>query len=979
MKNLGRNLGVYVIVFIAVLALSMAVRNLGPSAEYKEVKFSQFANHLQSGDYEKVNITDRQLTGTRSDGDQEVTYSPSALEINWLENNILFPMIEDDKVELESDPPKSEYTILNMLPTILMLLAMGFLFYFMLSQGGNKQAFQFGKNRARLYKNDGKSITFKDVAGLEEEKEELAEIVDFLKNPVKYDKLGARIPKGVLLVGQPGTGKTYISRATAGEAGVPFFTISGSDFVEMFVGVGASRVRDLFSEAKRNAPCIVFIDEIDAVGRRRGAGLGGGNDEREQTLNQLLVEMDGFDGNLGIIILAATNRPDVLDPALLRPGRFDRQVVIGMPDIKGREELFRLYTKNKPLADDVSPEILAKRTPGFSPADIENLINEAALLTARRNGTNIRMDEIEEATTKVMAGPQKKSRVISDNEKRLTAYHEAGHAIVMRALPGSDPVHQITIIPRGMAGGFTMWLPEEDRFFETRGHMINNIKHLLGGRVAEELKLEDISTGASNDLERATGIARQMVTKYGFSKKLGPVSFSSNDEVFLGRDFSTRQNISEEVAAEVDHEIRNILEECYSETRRILRDKDAAFERVAQALLLVETLDGEQFERLYSGEITPEGLQREVEEEMRRVMRMNEREANESARIDEEKMREFEKQLDQMSADDDYSGYQTASRSYQEDQDRDDEGLVYERPLRRKAAEKQKPVKPSKLEKEKKKEQKAEEKREKKAEARKAASEKKAERTSRRETVSKPEKPAKEKPVKKEVFEDEAPEIQAEEPQAELREEFTAAQDKPAEPEVTKTNAKTAKEEAAEKPKDSKRNDFRAADEAAERFAREIADEDEAEYKHSEKSKESDQPQTKYAQQARSSVFAEPIANGRIRPLPINQLSNSPEGGSHVITKDPETAEDDTVSDPAPESKPVTEAVTKADAVSVSAAEADTASEIKTEPAAPAAEAKAADEKPAAAADDDDFEKMLRESIVKHDQMKKDRDTTDND
>lgn len=626
----------------------MLFRNMGTGNDYKEIKFSQFASHLEKGDYEKVSINDRELTGTRSNGDKEIAYAPSALEINWMENNILFPLMEENKVELDSKPPQSEYNLLNLLPTILMVIAMGFLFYFMMSQGGNKQAFQFGKNRARLYKNDGKAITFKDVAGLEEEKVELSEIVDFLKNPVKYDKLGARIPKGVLLVGQPGTGKTYISRATAGEAGVPFFTISGSDFVEMFVGVGASRVRDLFNEAKKNAPCIVFIDEIDAVGRRRGAGLGGGNDEREQTLNQLLVEMDGFDGNLGIIILAATNRPDVLDPALLRPGRFDRQVVIGMPDIKGREELFRLYTKNKPLADDVSPEILAKRTPGFSPADIENLINEAALLTARRNGTKIRMDEIEEATTKVMAGPQKKSRVISDAEKKLTAYHEAGHAIVMRSTPDADPVHQITIIPRGMAGGFTMWLPEEDRFFETRGHMIDTIKHLLGGRVAEELKLEDISTGASNDLERATGIAREMITKYGFSEKLGPVSFSSNDEVFLGRDFSTRQNFSEEVAAEVDHEIRRLLEDCYAETRRILQEHDDAFERVAQALLLVETLDGDQFERLYTGEIDPQGIKDEVDSQNREIESRNKKEAEESRRIEAERKREVEEKMNRL-------------------------------------------------------------------------------------------------------------------------------------------------------------------------------------------------------------------------------------------------------------------------------------------------------------------------------------------
>ena len=628
----------------------MMLRGMAGSADVKEVKFSQFATHLEKGDFETINITDRKLVGEKKDGTKEVTYAPSLLEISWLEEKTINPMLEEHKIELESEPPKSEYTLLNILPTLLMVVAMGFLFYFMMSQGGNKQAFQFGKNRARLYKSDSKSITFKDVAGLEEEKVELSEIVDFLRNPGKYTKLGARIPKGVLLVGSPGTGKTYISRATAGEAGVPFFTISGSDFVEMFVGVGASRVRDLFNEAKKNAPCIVFIDEIDAVGRRRGAGLGGGNDEREQTLNQLLVEMDGFDGNLGIIILAATNRPDVLDPALLRPGRFDRQIVIGMPDIKAREEIFRLYTKNKPLDKDVSPEILAKRTPGFSPADIENLINEAALLTARRNGTKIRMDEIEEATTKVMAGPQKKSRVISDAEKKLTAYHEAGHAIVMRATPGSDPVHQITIIPRGMAGGFTMWLPEEDRFFETRGHMIDNIKHLLGGRVAEELKLDDISTGASNDLERATEIARQMITKYGFSEKLGPVSFSSSDEVFLGRDFSTRQNYSEEVASEVDHEIRTLLTECYAETRKILQDNDAAFERVAQALLLVETLDGEQFERLFTGEADPETIRDETEDEIKEIARKNRKEAEESKRIEEEEKRLMREELQKLNA-----------------------------------------------------------------------------------------------------------------------------------------------------------------------------------------------------------------------------------------------------------------------------------------------------------------------------------------
>lgn len=652
MKKFGKNFGIYVIIFALVLGTAYFYRGLDNSSKTKEIKFSTFSQHLSGGDYEKLNITDRKLTGTKDNGDKEVAYAPSVVEISWLEDTYVYPMLKDGKIKMESDPPESDFNLLSMLPTIIMIVALIFLFYFMMSQGGNNKAFQFGKNRARLYKDNGRSITFKDVAGLDEEKEELQEIVDFLKNPAKYTKLGARIPKGVLLVGNPGTGKTYISKATAGEAGVPFFTISGSDFVEMFVGVGASRVRELFEQAKKNAPCIIFIDEIDAVGRKRGAGLGGGNDEREQTLNQLLVEMDGFDGNTGIIILAATNRPDVLDPALLRPGRFDRQIVIGMPDVKAREEIFKIHTKNKPLADDVSPEILAKRTPGFSPADIENLVNEAALLTARRNGTKIRMDEIEEATTKVMAGPQKKSRVISEKEKRLTAYHEAGHAIVMRSIPGSDPVHQITIIPRGMAGGFTMSLPEEDKFFETRGNMLNNIRHLLGGRVAEELKLDDISTGASNDLERATAIARAMITKYGFSTKLGPVSFSSNDEVFLGKDFSTRQNYSEEIASEIDTEIRHILEECYADTKKILTEHDDSFERVAQALLLVETLDGEQFEALYNGDITPEELQDKVNREQKEIQERNAKEAAESKRLEEEerakaeaRMRELEQAM----------------------------------------------------------------------------------------------------------------------------------------------------------------------------------------------------------------------------------------------------------------------------------------------------------------------------------------------
>lgn len=648
MKRFIKNFAIYLVIFAVVLGVAFFYKGADGAKKTAEVKFSTFATHLEKGKYKTINITDRKMTATLKNGNKEYAYAPSVVEISWLENSYVFPQVKSGKLKLSSDPPQSSVNFFSLLPTIIMVVALGFLFYFMMSQGGNNKAFQFGKNRAKLYKENGKNIRFADVAGLKEEKEELEEIVDFLRNPSKYSNLGARIPKGVLLVGNPGTGKTYISRATAGEAGVPFFTISGSDFVEMFVGVGASRVRDLFDQAKKNAPCIIFIDEIDAVGRKRGAGLGGGNDEREQTLNQLLVEMDGFDGNSGIIILAATNRPDVLDPALLRPGRFDRQIVIGMPDVKAREEIFKVHTKNKPLADDVTIEILARRTPGFSPADIENLVNEAALLTARRNGTKIRMDEIEEATTKVMAGPAKKSRVISEAERKLTAYHEAGHAIVMKAIPNSDPVHQITIIPRGMAGGFTMSLPEDEKFFMTKGDMVNMIKHLLGGRVAEELKLDDISTGASNDLERATAIARQMITKYGFSSKLGPVSFSSSDEVFLGKDFSTRQNYSEETASEIDAEIKHILESCYEATTNILKENDEAFERVAQALLLIETLDGEQFNDLYEGKITPEELAENVKARDEEIAELNKAEAKESERLEEERRQEAEERLKEL-------------------------------------------------------------------------------------------------------------------------------------------------------------------------------------------------------------------------------------------------------------------------------------------------------------------------------------------
>jgi cell division protease FtsH len=464
------------------------------------------------------------------------------------------------------------------------------------SQGGGNKVMSFGKSRAKVIKEDNsKRITFADVAGLKEEKEELYEVVDFLKNPKKYLELGARIPKGILLIGPPGTGKTYLSRAIAGEAGVPFFSISGSDFVEMFVGVGASRVRDLFENAKKNAPCIIFIDEIDAVGRKRGAGLGGGHDEREQTLNQLLVEMDGFSENEGIILMAATNRPDILDPALLRPGRFDREITVGRPDVKEREAIIRVHSKNKPIADDVDFRTLAKATPGFTPADIENLLNEAAILTARKNERKIRMKTIEEATTKVIAGVEKKSRVISEKERRLTAYHEAGHAILATIIPEMDPVQQITIIPHGRAGGFTMQLPQEDRNYMTKKHMENELIVLLGGRVAEKLILHDISTGAQNDLSRVGDIARAMVTKYAMSDNLGSMSYGSDEEVFLGRDMTTRRNFSEQVAADIDREVRRLVDDAYDEALRLISENLDKLHEVANALLEFETINAEEF------------------------------------------------------------------------------------------------------------------------------------------------------------------------------------------------------------------------------------------------------------------------------------------------------------------------------------------------------------------------------------------------
>ena len=500
----------------------------------------------------------------------------------------------------------------SMLPTLLLLLAMVGIWFFMIRRinngmGESGKQMSFGKAKIKQMSDEKRKTTFADVAGADEEKEELREIVEFLKNPKKYNELGARIPKGILLVGPPGTGKTLLARAVAGEAGVPFFSISGSDFVEMFVGVGASRVRDLFEQAKKNSPCIIFIDEIDAVGRQRGAGLGGGHDEREQTLNQLLVEMDGFGANEGVIMIAATNRPDILDPALMRPGRFDRQVMVGYPDIKGREEILKVHAKGKPLAPDVVLKTIAQSTAGFTGADLENLLNEAALLSARKDLKAITMEEIEEATIKVVVGTEKKSKVITDKEKKLTAYHEAGHAIVTYYCPTQDPVHQISIIPRGMAGGYTMSLPLEDKSYRRKGEMLEDIQVLLGGRVAEALVLGDISTGASSDIERATKTIYSMVTKYGMSEKLGPINYSGeSNEIFLGRDMGHVKNYSEQTAAEIDSEVHKTITDCYTVAEEILKAHMEQLHNVAQCLFLREKIDGEKFVNVMENGFTPE-------------------------------------------------------------------------------------------------------------------------------------------------------------------------------------------------------------------------------------------------------------------------------------------------------------------------------------------------------------------------------------
>jgi len=590
---------------LLLIIIIFVVGMLGKDVEQvTQIDVTELIIRLDNNEIESITIVGDTLRGRFRDGNQFSVLLPEHMKNNFYQD-YLKEKVDSNQIILSAEHEPSQPWFISALPTIFMvLIVLAFWFVFMQqSQGGGSRVMSFGKSRAKMHKEDeANKVTFDDVAGLEEEKEELKEIVDFLKNPRKYIEIGARIPKGVLLVGPPGTGKTYLSKAVAGEAGVPFFSISGSDFVEMFVGVGASRVRDLFEQAKKNAPCIVFIDEIDAVGRRRGAGLGGGHDEREQTLNQLLVEMDGFGTNEGIIIMAATNRPDILDPAILRPGRFDRRIYVGLPDVKAREEILKIHTRNKPLADDVDLKVVAKRTPGFSPADLENLTNEAALLAARNNLKEITMEIINEASIKVVAGPEKKSRVISEEEKKLTAYHEAGHAVTSRLLPNADPVHMVTIIPRGMAGGFTAYLPEEDRYFMTKSKMEDELVSLLGGRAAEALVLGDISTGAQNDIERATKLARKMITQYGMSSNLGPMTYGTDeDEVFVGRDFGRTRNYSEEVAAAIDREMRSLIDKAYNKAEELLKENINKLHRVAEALLEKETLDSKEFEEVFQG------------------------------------------------------------------------------------------------------------------------------------------------------------------------------------------------------------------------------------------------------------------------------------------------------------------------------------------------------------------------------------------
>ncbi len=596
MNNFLRNVGFYLLIIL--VAISLIDYFSTKQTKQNEIEYTNFLQQLDAGEISKVVLVQNNIRGTLQDGTQFTTVTP-----DYPNNDpTLYQHLKDKNVEIAAENPPEPPWWSTMISTIIPIALLIGAWYFIMqqTQGGGGRVMSFGKSRARMSGADKIKVNFKDVAGADEAKQELEEVVEFLKHPKKYNDLGARIPKGVLLFGPPGTGKTLLARAVAGEAGVPFFSISGSDFVEMFVGVGASRVRDLFTQAKKNAPCIVFIDEIDAVGRQRGAGVGGGHDEREQTLNQLLVEMDGFAANEGIIIMAATNRPDILDPALMRPGRFDRQIVVDKPDVRGRLAILKVHCKGKPMGDDVDLDILARRTPGFTGADLSNLVNEAALLSARRDKKKINMPELEESIERVMAGPERKSHVMSDEEKRLTAYHEGGHTLVGMMLEHADPVHKVTIIPRGRAGGYTLMLPKEDRSYATKTELMDRLKVAMGGRVAEEIVLQEISTGASADIQQASRVARSMVMQYGMSEKLGPISYgeSPNHQVFLGRDFNHQRNYSEEVACDIDKEVRRYMDEAYEACRTILQENRDKLELIAQALLEYETLSAKQLEEL---------------------------------------------------------------------------------------------------------------------------------------------------------------------------------------------------------------------------------------------------------------------------------------------------------------------------------------------------------------------------------------------
>jgi len=618
MNRVTRNLIFYFVIFLVIITAMQWIT--GQANRTEEFKLNEFIEVLSNDEIESLEMRPAngvmRITGVLDDeeGTNFITNVPdnpdivSSITLQATNQEIL------DVLEEEQPSPWLSF-LFTMLPFIIVIVI--FVFLMNQSQGGGNKVMNFGKSKAKMYQEDKKKVTFNEVAGADEEKQELIEVVDFLKDPRKFSAIGAKIPKGMLLVGPPGTGKTLLARAVAGEAGVPFFSISGSDFVEMFVGVGASRVRDLFENAKKNAPCIIFIDEIDAVGRQRGAGVGGGHDEREQTLNQLLVEMDGFGENEGVIILAATNRPDILDPALLRPGRFDRQIMVDRPDLNGRKEILEIHARNKPLADNVDLKTIAMRTPGFSGADLENLLNEAALVAARTNKKQVELEDIDEATDRVIAGPAKKSRVISEKERNIVAYHESGHTLIGLILDGATTVHKVTIVPRGRAGGYAVMLPKEDRYFMTKSELLDQVTGLLGGRVAEEITFAEVSTGAHNDFQRATSIVRKMVTEYGMSEKIGPLQFNgSGDQVFLGRDMQSDSGISDAIAYEIDQEMQSLINECYEKAKQILTENQDKLELMAQTLLEVETLNADQIKSLFETGKLPEIVESEDEEEV---------------------------------------------------------------------------------------------------------------------------------------------------------------------------------------------------------------------------------------------------------------------------------------------------------------------------------------------------------------------------